>query len=195
MHLLRSRSSGYSSPRRLRPLYVLALIGALVAGTTLGPATVSAANTAISNVFVTNTAANPVPVAGSVTIGNLPATQAVSGTVGITGTTEVIYFSSGTIRHGSADFVIPLGTDVSAYKSVAVYVNASGVAGATSCLISGSAPEAQGAQWLLSTFTVPGAPGAGIHTFDPAPPTIDSQCLNTNTSDITYDVMVTGRSN
>jgi hypothetical protein len=43
----------------------------------------SAVAAQISNVFVTNTAADPVPVSGSVSVSNLPATQSVSGTVNI----------------------------------------------------------------------------------------------------------------
>jgi hypothetical protein len=43
----------------------------------------SAVASQISNVFVTNTSANPVPVSGSVSVSNLPATQPVSGTVNV----------------------------------------------------------------------------------------------------------------
>jgi hypothetical protein len=43
----------------------------------------SAVASQISNVFVTNTSADPVPVSGSVAVSNLPATQPVSGTVDV----------------------------------------------------------------------------------------------------------------
>jgi hypothetical protein len=91
-----------------RPVLALLLIGAFVAGTTLGPTVVSAASTAIQNVLVTNTAANPVPVAGTVNVGNLPATQPVSGSVGITGTPTVNVGNIPEVRlTGTFNHVIP----------------------------------------------------------------------------------------
>jgi hypothetical protein len=61
---------------------------AFIAGSILGP-TAATAITKAQEVFVTNDAANPVPVAGTVNVGNLPATQPVSGAVSISGTPTV----------------------------------------------------------------------------------------------------------
>jgi hypothetical protein len=61
------------------------VIGAALALVGVGVGTVTGVSTAVSNVLVTNTAAQPVPVAlaagSAVSVNNLPATQAVSGTV------------------------------------------------------------------------------------------------------------------
>jgi hypothetical protein len=43
----------------------------------------SAMAASVSSVFVTNTSSNPVPVNGSVNVGNFPSTQAVSGSVNV----------------------------------------------------------------------------------------------------------------
>jgi hypothetical protein len=76
----------------------------------------SAVASQISNVFVTNTAANPVPVSGSVTVSNLPATQPVSGTVNVgnlpgsqtvDGTVDVGNFPSSQTVDGSVSPAAP----------------------------------------------------------------------------------------
>jgi hypothetical protein len=85
-----------SRPRRLTvELVVLALIFAL--GGFAGPALAAQVN----QVLVTNPASNPVRVAGTVTVGNLPATQAVTGTVSVSNlpATQAV---SGTVNVGSA---------------------------------------------------------------------------------------------
>ena len=149
MHIARSRFSGRP---RLRFVSAGLILGAFVAGTTLGPGVVAAANTAMQSVLVTNTTANPVPVSvlgtptvglaagtsvtvgnlpatqpvsgtvevgnlpatqpvsGSVSVSNLPTTQAVTGNVGITGTTVVIHRSPNV--HGSGDSLLRGDNDI-----------------------------------------------------------------------------------
>src|SRR4051794_16667379 len=92
--------------RRGRRLVIgpLFLIGAFVAGSTLGPSLVTAANSAIQSVVIANPPANPVPVSvqgtPAVTVGNFPATQPVSGTVAL----------SGTVTTGATSVVIATGS-------------------------------------------------------------------------------------
>jgi hypothetical protein len=60
------------------------LVGALLAGSnTLAGAAPPSPPPPSQPVVVTNTGANPVPVAGTVTVANTPATQAVSGSVAV----------------------------------------------------------------------------------------------------------------
>jgi hypothetical protein len=74
-----------------RGALLAALAGGMVLGGLGGTITLASASPPPSNVIVTNTSANPVPVtvqgtadvAGTVNVSNLPATQAVSGTVNI----------------------------------------------------------------------------------------------------------------
>lgn len=55
----------------------------------------------ITSVFVTNTSANPVPVNGSVNVGNLPATQPVSGSVNVGNTSTNPVPVSGSVNVGN----------------------------------------------------------------------------------------------
>lgn len=66
------------APRKALALGIGLLMGALL----LQPGVAMAEKT-IQDVFVTNTPDKPVPVAGSVNVGNLPAEQAVTGTVNV----------------------------------------------------------------------------------------------------------------
>jgi len=61
----------------MKRVWIFAGVG-LLAAAILSPPAIAAAEKAITDVFVTNTRANPVPVAGTVDVGNLPETQAVT---------------------------------------------------------------------------------------------------------------------
>jgi len=61
---------------------LVAILAVAIAGAMLTPVAPAIAK-GLQDVFVTNTAADPIPVSGTVNVGNLPTTQAVSGTVNV----------------------------------------------------------------------------------------------------------------
>jgi hypothetical protein len=70
-----------AATHRLRVLTGLVLALAFALGVAVGPSSVGAAQEVLA--FITNDAQHPVPVTGTVSVGNLPATQQVSGSVSI----------------------------------------------------------------------------------------------------------------
>ncbi|MFL6157935.1 MAG: hypothetical protein ACJ72D_17725 [Marmoricola sp.] len=63
---------------------VLLILGGVLVGSFLVPPTYAATKSAISNVFITNTAAHPVPVSGSLAVTNGPANPVpISGQVNV----------------------------------------------------------------------------------------------------------------
>ncbi|GAC1611258.1 MAG: hypothetical protein NVS3B26_22920 [Mycobacteriales bacterium] len=60
---------------------VMTVVGCVAIGLVVAPS--SAVGAMLQQVFVTNDAAHPVPVAGAVSVNNLPSTQAVSGSVSV----------------------------------------------------------------------------------------------------------------
>jgi hypothetical protein len=139
-------------------------------------------------------------VNGSVSVSNLPTTQAVTGNVGITGTTEVIYRdpnisgSGESLRLGDNE-IIPGSLDTSAYRSVVIYLFTTPLA--TECLALTQDPWFGGPRFALT----PAFPGQSadhypaVVVLDPAPPTLRLTCKNNGSSPGQYWVMVTGRTN
>ena len=80
-----------------RHFYAIAAIAAVLTATSFGTGRAGARFSPTQNVMVTNTASQPVPtsaqgtttVGGTVSVGNFPSTQAISGSVGISGTPSV----------------------------------------------------------------------------------------------------------
>jgi hypothetical protein len=99
-------SSIVEGGRGHRTRNALLAIACLVVGAAFGPTIAGAAQAVTA--FISNDAAHPVPVAGSVNVGNLPATQPVAGTVSV-GNLPVqdgrVKVSAPTrvLRHGVAD--------------------------------------------------------------------------------------------
>lgn len=96
-----------------RATWAALIVTGFVAGALFGPSIATAASKA-SDVFVINTAADPVPVTGTVTVGNLPATQPVSGTVNVGSVPAVPPISEGvtqssTTQPGQTDTVQVFG--------------------------------------------------------------------------------------
>lgn len=79
--------------------WALLAIVAFGLGSLFGPTLVTAAQKA-SEVIIGNTASNPVPVTGTVNVGNLPATQTVDGSVNV-GNFPATQAVSGTVNVGS----------------------------------------------------------------------------------------------
>lgn len=194
------------------------ILGAYVAGTIFGPAVVSAANSAITNVLVTNTTANPVPVSGNVTVsgtptvavGNFPTTQVVSGSVGITGTPTVGLAAGSTVRVAATTVVIAQGetsvphtglfdslaiaNDVSAYREVTLYLRIDGITPGSQICLASLSGTVDG--FAIGTFDAPTTLGlAVVKTYDPAPPTIGFSCTNMSTSTADYTWLLVGRTN
>ncbi len=83
MRVVRGRraSAGDGGRHRGRTRIVVTAMACVLAGAAFGPTLASAAHTAL--VSITNDPDHPVPVAGSVSVGNLPSTQRVNGTVDV----------------------------------------------------------------------------------------------------------------
>ena len=77
----RRASAGDGERHRGRTRIVVIAIACVVVGAAFGPTLAGAAQKAL--VFITNGPDHPVPVVGSVSVGNLPSTQQVNGTVDV----------------------------------------------------------------------------------------------------------------
>jgi hypothetical protein len=189
------------------------LVSAFLIGTALGPG-VAIADNAIQKVFVTNTAANPVPVTGTlslsgtptvtvgnfpatqpVTVGNFPATQPVSGTVAVTGTVEAgatsVIIASGFVSFpvGHAEFLLPK-TDLRAYKELTLYLVFASEPG-QGCAVEAVLPQG-GPSWIV--LDIEGPSDQEVWTFV-APPFMRLLCLNDSTTDTNARFMLVGRPN
>jgi hypothetical protein len=120
---------------------VIVAIAALLIGAALGPTAVSGVSQAVSKVFITNTATDPVPVVGTLTVGNPPTSLIASGSTSLG-------------PSGSATLVNAI--DVSGFRSVRVVAEASSHVDYE--VLSGSLHISQqsGATRLSEVYEVPG---------------------------------------
>ena len=101
---------GVSRLRRWR----LVVGGIVVAALVLSSVSIAmGASSPFQNVIIGNTAASPVPVTGTVNVGNLPTTQVVSGTVNVGGAVNVGNWPatqsvSGTVNVGNLPAIQPM---------------------------------------------------------------------------------------
>jgi hypothetical protein len=112
----------------MRGHYLTSALLALVGTATASPAAIAAADRTPSssiNVNVTNT---PLPVQGTVNIGNFPAASTVNGSVSITGTPNVNVVNTPTVRNADRPSAQP------------VYVACSQVAPANLCVFDYTVP-------------------------------------------------------
>lgn len=148
----------------LRTRTVLLMVGGLAAGLVFAPG--SAIGAQITQVFVSNDTAHPVPVAGAVSVSNLPGTQAVSGTVNV-GNLPATQPVSGTVAVSNPAPVTTLLTfaDIApfsnhqvataAFRTVRVYLSG----GASECASASKVVIANDANEVLDTLlTGPGQP-------------------------------------
>jgi len=97
---------------RARPRRLTVEIGVLAVIFAFGGFAAPALAAQITNVLVMNTSSNPVPVAGTVSVGNLPATQPVSGTVSVGNfpATQSVNVTGGTITAAQQVSTVIKGT-------------------------------------------------------------------------------------
>ncbi len=133
------------------------------------------------------TASSPLPVAGTINVGNLPSTQPVSGTVSIGAVTRII--DSGTTSIPSFDFAYLVNNkDVSAYKSVSLYVNIASSA-ANQELVASTSDG--GNIFPIEIFSV--TDPQFVRSWDPAPPNITLLWNSSYGSTVVVDWMLIGR--
>jgi hypothetical protein len=121
--------------RRVLVIATTLLVTSLVLGATVFRSQVASAAPAILNVFVTNDAANPVPVReqgtvkvnvdGTVNVSNFPSTQNVAGAVSSSDTT-VTLASAFSVPITAAQQNLFTNLDVSAYKTIRIYLSCNG---------------------------------------------------------------------
>jgi hypothetical protein len=152
-----------------------------------------------ANVNVTNTAA--LPVSGTVSVGNLPATQPVSGTVSVDNfpanfpaapTTDVIQNLSG---HTPANgfYTVLNEPDSRAYRAVTIYLQfAPAPASGSGQDCSFNTFDPAGHQYLVDSFQT-GTSNFFTKSYDPAPPRVAVVCHDTTGNGIDWNSMLTGR--
>jgi hypothetical protein len=174
---------------------MLVLVAAIVLATGSG----SAVAAQITSVFVTNDAAHPVPVheqgTASVTVTNLPANQAVNGTVNVGNlpaapTTEVVANTSGHVDAFGAYIPLPR-TDVSKYRSVSLFLTLSAVGSSgEDCAVETFDSHNHG--YVIDTFNT----GDNVNftrSYDPAPPNLFVSCVEDSGQALDYNFMLAGR--
>ena len=137
------------------------------------------------NVGVTNTADHPVPVSGAVNVGNLPDAP----------TTRVIDHGVTTAPGGDVAFSVVSDTDVSAYREITLYLQASTTGGGGQVCIA-STVSADNSNMTLDSFQFGDAGGDGfatIKTYSPAPPNFRMECFNNLSQDVEDTWMLVGR--
>lgn len=182
---------------------------------TLGGQLVSPRDTAATAgapVIVTNT---PLPVTGTVSVGNLPATQAVSGTVNV-GNTPTVVPAANTVVVAKGRVTLPpagynspptitvLDADVTAYKEVRLVMfcilplNPTPYCAPADFLAGVPDPELRtGGQFSFDHFKFDFPANALTRTYE-LPGTNDFQILGINpvdTADMVVDFVLYGRSN
>lgn len=90
-------------PMRGRAVLVVTVAAGVLVGTVSATSYAATGNPNPMEVFVTNTADNPVPVVGAVNVNNLPTTQAVRGTVNVGNLPEVQTIGGIVAIEGMAD--------------------------------------------------------------------------------------------
>jgi len=146
-----------------------------------GSAVASSVRSAATNVIVKNSANNP----ANVRVANL---QAAS-------TQVVLQPAAQTVLAGQSYNVVTTSTDLSAYRSVTLYLSLSLVSPSNpgeSCSIFASGPA--GGNFFVTSFTT-GTKAYYSTTLDPAPPRVRISCTDhSNVSgSFQYSVMLTGR--
>jgi hypothetical protein len=178
---------------------MLVLVTAILLATGWGSAM---AGQMISSVLVANTASNPVPVAGSVSVGNLPATQTVAGTVSV-GNFPATQTVTGSVRSSdqttllgsnvaqgdpSSDVILLPQTDVSSARTVRLDIECFG---SSACSTAHVTVEADG--FVIDQFDIPGSTYAS-RTYDV--PGTQLRVVASNTDQNTFvDTRLYGRSN
>jgi hypothetical protein len=150
-----------------------------------------------ANVNVTNTAA--VPVSGTVSVGNLPATQPVSGTVNVGNfpadfpaapTTDVVQNTSG---HAPANgiYTVLNEPDARAYRAVTIYLRLGTASGSgQQCSVETFDPA--GHDYLVDSFQT-GTSNFFTKSYDPAPPRLAVVCVDGTGNGLDWNAMLTGR--
>jgi hypothetical protein len=140
------------------------------------------------------------PSHNSVSVNNLPATQNVSGSVSISGTPTVVSGDTTSVFDRQLVSVSPSTTqkitsdDTSSYKEVTLYMYNGGPALASnqSCKVVYSAQYVT-LTVTLAQFTLSDA--GNVVTLDPAPPSLELDCTNSDTAYDIYTFVLAGRSN
>lgn len=138
------------------------------------------------NVGVTNTADHPVPVGGSVDVGNFPDAP----------TTKVIAHGVTTAPGGDVGVVVVPDTDVSAYREVTLYLQPSTTGGSGQVCLPRTI-SADNSNMTLDSFQFGDATDTSglvtIKTYNPAPPNFGMGCFNNLSQDVQDTWMLVGR--
>jgi hypothetical protein len=141
------------------------------------------------------------PSHNSVSVNNLPATQNVSGSVSISGTPTVVsgdttsVFDTGLVNNNPGITEKVTSADTSSYREVTLYVGSPGglaLASNQSCTVVYTDPFVS-VTVTLAQFTMSNA--GNVETFDPAPPSLELDCTNSDTAYSIYTFAVAGRAN